>query len=241
MDPPRFRRKLVDLLEFYADRTRRPGSVVKSQDASAAYNVPRPVMRILQEELSAALGRREEVILPLAQELWDVDFREPRILALHFLQSLQSVIVLDKIDAWLKETRDPTTLQDIASIGLERWSEEGYPDFEDRVRIWLNSRDERRKLFGIHALTHAAGDEHFRQIPLAFELMGSILEVESPNLRRSLDKLLARMIARSPAEAAHFVLKILKVDPALGRQLARRHLASFPSHHREALERALKG
>jgi len=80
-DPPAFTLGLNELLEFYADRTYRPGQASDPQPLLKAYNVPTPVLRQVSKELSKFIVANQDAALALCDALWSKPVLEFRLLA----------------------------------------------------------------------------------------------------------------------------------------------------------------
>ena len=83
--PVEFVTELHDLLDFYADRTRKPGRGGPHLAKIRAYNVPTQVMRQLESLLTPRVTADGDGALALADSLWAEPWLECRLLGLHIL------------------------------------------------------------------------------------------------------------------------------------------------------------
>src|SRR5512145_962522 len=87
--PAVFARKLDDLCEFYANRTYRPGVSGESHPSLLkSYNIPAPVLREVQHELTPLAYAEPQATLALCQSLWEEPILEHRLLAAGILGQL---------------------------------------------------------------------------------------------------------------------------------------------------------
>ena len=70
-DPHTFARELRGLLDFYAERTHRPGQVGEPPPILPAYNVPPQVMRQVERELSPIAIQDPHQQLPRGRRVVD--------------------------------------------------------------------------------------------------------------------------------------------------------------------------
>ena len=74
-------RSLHHLLDFYADRARRPGQSGKPAPLIDAYKVHPPVLRHILQELIPLAAENPDAGLALCDALWEQPYLEFRLLA----------------------------------------------------------------------------------------------------------------------------------------------------------------
>src|SRR3989304_215281 len=79
--PDKFVRGLRDLLELYADRTRRSGQFGEPAPLLPAFKVPAPVLRQVLKDLAPMATGDPQGGLALCEALWAEPFLEFRLLA----------------------------------------------------------------------------------------------------------------------------------------------------------------
>ena len=83
--PPAFVRELHGLLDFYADRTRRPGQAGAPPPLIHTYRTPAPVIRQVIQDLTPLVADDPQNALVLADALWEEENLECRLLGIEIL------------------------------------------------------------------------------------------------------------------------------------------------------------
>ncbi|HSO27931.1 MAG TPA: DNA alkylation repair protein, partial [Anaerolineales bacterium] len=151
-DPPAFLRSLYHLLDFYADRTHRPGQSGEPPSLLQAYNVPAPVIRLLLQTLGPLAEENMAPALILCDTLWKEPYLEARQLAVGMLGRLPvppSQPILNRVQRWVEGAEDQRLvdfLLDTGLAGLRRRQPEVIVDFID---LWLSDRNTKRQELGL--------------------------------------------------------------------------------------------
>jgi hypothetical protein len=238
-EPGLLRRRCVDLLTFYADRTRRPTSSDMAVEKASALGTPNPVLDALGRELIARAQAQPGLALPAADALWEAGYRETCIVAASLLGALQSVEVLDWIEGRARLCRDFPSLQALAEKGLRGWRSSQAKTLVSRCEAWLGDRAKRVRALGLLSLAALAEEASFEKIPMLLRLINGQLGAARDEVARALQVLLRALARRSPAEAAHYLLEELQSGGKNARRVARRVLDAFPERQRESLREAL--
>jgi hypothetical protein len=238
-DPTELRRRALDLLELYADRTRRPGPSTQVDDVPPSFGVPRPVMRALTSSLVRAAAGRPERALSAADELWRANHRESRLLAVALVGSLDS----KDAPAWLERhaaaADDNVVLGEMGGRGLAAWRMAEPHAFVDSLRRWLDSSRRATEHMALLAVAAAAEDPQFHQLPSLFPLLSGRCGSYRGEIRGAFIAAIRALSRRSPPEATFFLMaEVDSGDPAAVR-VARAALDTLPRDDATRLRRAL--
>lgn len=244
LEPERFVRALHDLLDYYADRTRRPGQSGSPAPLLPGYEVPRPVMRQILRELEPKLDANPQETLKLADALWREPFMEPRLLAVRILSQLapgRVQGVQPRLVRWIVATEEETLLQALVGEGFQRLRREHPDRFLSLARSWLINDNPTLQSIGLRALRPLVLDSDFNNLPAIFRLIQVHVHRAETDLRPDLLELVQALAKRSPRETAYFLRRSL--DGALDEgtaRLVRRCLDFFPEENQRGLRQALR-
>jgi hypothetical protein len=240
-DPAELRRRTVDLLEFYADRTRRPGPSTQVDDVPPSFGAPRPVMRALTSRLVDAAAGRPERALSAAEALWRADYRESRLLAAALVGSVTGDAAAEWAERHAVAADDKVVLAEIAGRGLAGWRGAAPMTFVDRLPRWLDSPKRPIQQMALLAIVSAADDPQFNQLPRLFPLLAGRSGNLRGEIRNALTSAVRALARRSPPETTHFMLAELASGEAGAIRLARNVLDALPEDTASRLRQAIPG
>ncbi len=240
-DPGALRRLVLDVLDFYADRARRPGASIHADDAPWAFGVPRPVLRSMGRALRARSVQQPQVALAAAEALWGAGYRETQVLAASILASQAGPQAADWAQPRAEACQDRAALAELAGPGMEGWRRAEPQAFLARASVWLRSANPRLLAFGLLALTAAVEAPGFVDLPAVLRMLAGVCGETRGESRRGLVALVRVLARRSPAETARFVLDELEARTPGAERLLRGVLEAFPAPQRERLAQALSG
>ena len=154
-DPVEFLRALHNMLDFYADRTRRSGQSGKPKPLIRAYNVPRQVMRRIESDITPLVIADPENALLLADQLWADNWFECRLLAIAILGILPSDPaddIVERLQAWGKDCQDDALLETLLNRGAAPVRDELPDAYFSLVESWLSSGDIPSRKIGLRAM-----------------------------------------------------------------------------------------
>jgi hypothetical protein len=238
-DPIELRRRALDLLEFYADRTRRPGASTQVEDVPPSFGAPRPVMRALTSSLIRAVGGQSDRALAAAEALWRADLRETRLLSAALIGSLDD----RRVATWIEEhaglSDDGVVLKEMAGRGLAGWRQTDPVAFVDSLTNWLDSPERAAQHLALLAIVAAADDSGFHQLPRLFSLLSGRSGSVRGEIRRAYVAAIRALGRRSPPETTYFLMaEVASGDPAAFR-LARAILDVLPPDNAARLRTVL--
>jgi len=238
-DPIALRRKCVDILDLYADRTRRPNLMETMDEAAHSLRVPRPVIRAFGVALRRRAQEQPEHARAASAALWEAGYRETQLLAC----SILSGQVHDDVSKWaidhVAKCDDQEVVAEMAKVGLHSWRVSDVPRFLSAEEVWLNDSNRRIRSFALLALSAAAGDDQFKDIPSIFRLIVGFTAKAKGGERRALRRLIQALVGRSPPEAARFLIDEIADGGNPAENFSRSVLDFFPSRQRRLLDRTL--
>lgn len=241
--PAAFVRSLSHLLEFYADRTQRPGKSGAPAPLLPAFNVPAPVLRQVLSELVPLAEDSPEEALALCDALWHEGYLEYRLLATSLLGKIppkppEAVIL--RVDRWAQESfNEERMLTEILTQGLERLRKEHPEEVLELVENWLGDEDLACQKLGLRALPPLFFTSVVENLPVILRLITPFVRSASADLRPDILDVLISLARLSPKESAHFLRRSLQVE-AEATWLVRQCLSEFPEDLQESLRQALR-
>jgi hypothetical protein len=240
--PARFIRALHDLLDFYADRTYRPGTVGARVPLLPHYHVAAPVIRQVETELAPKCQSDPDGMLALADALWVDTHLEPRQLAAFILGQAPldpPEAVTTRLLDWANPTQDHQALEALMARGAARVQRQQTAWWAGVLRGWLAGTPA-EQFIGVRGLLALAADPQFANLPIAFDLAGPFIQACPTSLHGALVEILAALARRSPAETAYFLRQALTIAtrPEVAR-LVRRCLPLFDEPTQASLRAAL--
>jgi hypothetical protein len=235
-DPPALRWKILNLLDFYADRTKRPGETARLSDSTTAYGVPDPVLHMLIETMKSAFSEDD---VQITKELWGAGARETRLIAISLASQHSPEQIRDRFTQWAKESDDPVVLGELVTQGYEHWIALENIAFTKTVDEWLGGKSAKMQRFGLGVLQRAVSDTHYESLPTIFQLIDKLKPHDRAANRKALQSLFESLVERNPNETAGFLLASFRKTPSKTKRLIRDLLPLFPTPERERLKQAL--
>jgi hypothetical protein len=238
-NPKKLRWRVMDIFEFYADRTRRSKASLRSGHADKKYGIPHPVLHAFERGLKQSVLEHPELSIAISEELWQTDFRETRYLAITLLENRPLEDILKYAEIWSLEIKDQALMQKLAQTLVSSWRIENFQGLSNISAKWLKGEHTSIKMVTLMTLRYVVDDPDFSDLPLIFHLLDDHDVVGNADLRRVLHDLLRSLIHRSEPEAARFLLDILERDASTGRKWIRALLECFSSDQQLMFKRAL--
>lgn len=242
-EPTGFIRALRDILEYYADRTLRPGKIASPVTVLPTYRAPVQVLRQIEMELTPLVGERVEQALALADALWEERSVEMRLLAVHILGRVppRAKNLNERLTDWVAETREPTLRRALLSRTLERLRAEAPERFLRLVGNWMAPNRPKMWSNGIQALLPLLRDPDFENLPPIYEMIRPVIEFAPPILQGELTELVNALYKSSPTETQYYLKQIILLSPNPQTRLTLRRM--LPGMHpplAEALRESLR-
>jgi hypothetical protein len=244
-EPERFVRLLRDHLDWYSDRTRRPGLNSPPPPILHTYRVPTQVMRELRRQLEPLAQADPDKGLRLADVLWEEDNLECRHLAIELLSWVpvgHGRQVESRLQRWADPREEAGLLDQLLVQGAARYRREIPDRYLRLAKDWMSASDPAVQALGIRLLTGLADDPGFDNLPVIFQRARILIQHAPRDLQPDLADLIAALARRSPQETATYLEKCLGSAQDSGTaSLVRRSLHAFPPEEQRRLRAALVG
>jgi hypothetical protein len=235
-----FVRSLRTLLDYYADRTHRPGQSGDPPPLLPAYNVPPPVLRQILLELTPTLSAEQSKGLVICDALWEQENFECRLLAARILGHLPVEPlgpVLERLLLWVQEDEE-RVLDELLTKGLVRWRSEAPNSFLLRLGEWMKSPSFKEQKLGLKALKPVIEDRSFTNLPVLFRILNPVVRIAPPQIRPDLLHVIRFLVKRSPQETAFFLRQNMSAQDTPW--VTRKVLPEFPTSLQHSLREAMK-
>ncbi|MBN1667265.1 MAG: DNA alkylation repair protein [Anaerolineales bacterium] len=237
-------RRLRDLLEFYADRTRRPGQSGKPAPLIRMYQAPRQVLRQIGIDLQPQIHADPGTALALADLLWADGWLETRLLAIDILAEIplqDTVPTLTRMRAWAGDCLDTELLDALFAVGRARlWGGE-MKDFLHLIDEWASSAELDTQKLALRAISVLVADPGFENLPVVMRLLQPYVRAPLARLEADTLQVIQALVRRSPLETAYFLQQgLLASQDARTARLVRQSLPDFPVEVQQELKARLR-
>jgi hypothetical protein len=238
-DPQLCVRRLYEILEFYADRTRRSVKASDTLILGKVLRVPRPVLQAITRSIHAEPDYPGGLRLESSSMLWEMNSRETRMVAVSLLSGVEPPLVMARFEDWAADCDDEEVLHWMAGEGL-KLSSRPHEDIPWKgLNGWLRhpaATVQQLALFSLLELVE--GSPRDGHLPRVFRLLRSVPGSMSKASYLALQDLMWALAGRSPQESAQYLLDELKSSPE-ARRLIEKTLGAFPQKLQEELRQVL--
>lgn len=238
--PDAFMRQLHILLDYYSDRTHRPGRSADPPALLPAYNVPAPVLRQILLEVGPHLSTDQSTGLELCDRLWEQEYHECSLLAARII----GVLPIEPLETlqlrllkWLNQDFGPIQ-KALLEEGMSRWRKEALASFLSLVESWLKSSNLADQIIGLRALLPLLRDSSFDNLPLLFRYLSPFIQTAPSKIRPDLIALMEALAKRSPKETAYFLSQNMFAQDTAW--VTRQIITVFPVEIQKNLREAMK-
>jgi hypothetical protein len=243
-NPTEFRAELHDLLNFYADRTRKPGRGSPRLTQIRAYNVPRQVIRQIESLLAPKISSDPDAALILADALWQEPWLECRLLAVGVLSSVPSnppERIIERITSWGEECGVDRQLDTALAVGFVKLRIDVPKRLFRLLESWTTSPNPAARRLGLRVVPHLVDDRSFENLPAIFGLISPLIENTDLITDVDLMEAISSLARRSPQETVYFLKQSLAKSDQSGMDVfIRRIMDAFPEENRQALRKFLR-
>lgn len=240
-DPGEFRRRCLDLLESYADRTRRPRGDEQQGATLRVFGAPRSVVHSLALALRAETAKAPDRGWAVANVLWQAGARETCLLA----ASVVGALPLQRAAEWAADKartcEDALVLAELGGAALSAWRGSNPEEFLEVVDGWLSEGEPRVAELALAALAQGAHELKSDCLPNMFRMLLGRLGKTRGGAQRAIHDIVRTTARRSPAEAARYLIDEIAAGSMEARRLAHEMAGEFPDNQRHLLEDALSG
>jgi len=244
-DPPAFRGALFEVLDYYADRTRRHGQAGEPPPLRTAYNVPAPVIRQIVKELSVFAANYPESSLSLCDYLWGQAYFEENLLAAHLLGHTRLANpepVLERVHNWLASKPESRLVKAILEYGLAGIRQSAPEQFVRALEGWVKGANPYQKQVGLKAMLLLIDQPGFDDLNFIFRLINPLIRSSPAEIQADAIDVLRALARHTPVETAYNLRVILDTSEGLNNAawFIRRTLKYFPPHVQIQLRAALR-
>jgi hypothetical protein len=237
-EPERLLKETLDFLDFYADRTHRPGTATELDDVVSAFHVPGPVLRSLTQAVEIRACGSWEQNESVALALWQAGYRETMLMASSVLRVQSEDAVAQWVESRTGECDDRVVMEHLAKYGLEGWRRRSEAAFLGAVSVWLQGKASQQTL-ALYALEGAVEDPSFSSLPNVFPMLGGWTSGIRGARRKLYEGLLTSLARRSPKETTHFLLDAIASGERGVKSLARTLVDALPPPQQLLIEHSL--
>jgi hypothetical protein len=233
-----------EFLDFYADRTYRPGKVGEPPPLMRAYKVPQPVLRAVNKQIGEWARENRQEALNLIDALWLQSFLEFRLTAASLMGQIEPSPVkhiISRVQGWIQPNTEERLVNALINQGLQRILIEKQAQYVHQIDIWLRSRDIERNRLGLKASPPLIARRDFDDYPLLYNALIRLMRQQNSPVRREILSVIGNLAEKTPDETAFFLENALKSSPD-NTQMAwyvRNSLNYFPDNTRLQLRKAL--
>ena len=216
-DPDAFVRSLHYLLEYYADRARRPGQSGTPSPLIKSFNIRPPVLKQLTQELTPLVQDFPEQGLALCDCLWNEPYLEFRILAANLLGGIPpelSEIIVGRVQVWLANDLDSILIDSLLIQSLSGLRGQEPAAYLNLIKEWINSDKDFYNQMGLRALLPLIKDPSFENLPIFYKLIQHLARSSSPAVKPDLLDVISALAVNSPSETAYFLRHTLNTPQA---------------------------
>jgi|APSaa5957512622_1039677.scaffolds.fasta_scaffold56421_2 hypothetical protein len=243
--PEEFYPMLRDLFEFYGNQAYRTGELNLDSPLVDTYRLPPMVMNQFELELGRLCHENPGAALALANQLWQDEHLETRMLAAFLVGQVPPSPpepIIERLTAWGKPGTPAIILDALFERGSRRLRHEHPLQWLEAIENWMKSKEPPSVSIGLRAMLSVVMDPDFENLPPVFRMLADHVKEPADSLLSNLAAVLEALAVRSPMETAYFlrrqVLTSTMTSPASLR-LVRRCLPLLPPEAQASLRSAL--
>ena len=244
-DPPALRNALFEILDHYADRTRRHGQAGEPPPLRTAHNVPAPVIRQIVKELSTLVGNYPDSGLILCDTLWKQTYLEENLIAAYLLGYIRQENpepVLERVHQWLESKPESRLVQAILEHSLAGIRRDTPELYVRTLEEWVTDTDVYKKQIGLKAMLTLIDQPGFDDLAAIFRWINPLIRTSPTEIRSEIVDVLRVLARRSPIETAYNMRRIFGSSQENNHAawFMRQTLKYFPTHIQLQLRLALR-
>lgn len=238
-DPEHYVRGLQEIVEFYADRTRRSMKASETLIFGQVLRVPKPVLQAITRSIHADPDLPVSMRLTSSTMLWELDYRETRMIAISLMSEVELPMIMERFENWAQDCDDDEVLIWMAKEGLMLGKRPSESTPWKKLNMWLQHPSTQvQRLSLLSLLDLVAGHRDDGHLPQVFRLLRGSSEGMRAASQDALLDLLRELAIRSPQETVQFLLDELKGDPD-ARRLIQKCMDVLPPGLQADLKRVL--
>lgn len=215
--PAIFRSNLLDMFEYYSDRTFRASPVTLPDKLFTSYHVPERMLWQIKNDLAVKVDQSsQEDALDCAQLLWEGNSIEEKSLAVFILgwtTSTPSGPILNCLQRWYQPDLDPILRKMLVSDGLRGIRKEHIDQWVQLIKSWIESDDTRQTAQALQAITGLLAEEGGRHLPSIFRLVETHFFDLPSDIQPETIQLIDAMLKTSPMEVKFLLRQLIREAP----------------------------
>ena len=241
-EPQRFIFHFIQLMDFYSNRTIKPGKTIGSNAQIKTYKVQDPILRTLFSKLSPLASKNPETTLKLANLLWDENIFETRILAIRLLSSLpaeKNLTTLKIIEKWVRKCREDDLLIEFAEYPLMTIQEENWKEYLSTINKWLRSKSATLNHMALESINTLLKEKVVVDLPPLFKTLKSLFAQPPFALRSQMNPIFKSLIRQSPNEIMYLIRNISETQKKKNKNfvwLLKQNLEFIPEEYQSLVE-----
>ena len=242
--PKEFRQGLKDILEKYANWGYRPGLEVTSVSLIPSYHMPPLVLHLIEQEIIKLSQKYPGAAISLADNLWQDEYLEPRLLAVTLLGQCTlspPEPVINRIREWGMPGEEKRILDALFESGTINIRKKLPEQWLGLIEGWIVDGDASYQALGIRALLSIISDSQFANLPPVFRMLGMVFQRSNADQYPVLEDVFEALAYRSPSETAYFLRQQLTSDSSndVISHIARRTMSYLPQAGQESIRDVL--
>lgn len=242
-EPAAFIRSLREMLEGYVNQTLRTRKAVAPGSTLSTYRTPPAVIRKIENTLRPLARKKPGAALTLADELWDENSLETRLMAAYLLGLLppEEGRLLARLTVWTQKVRDPNVRGSLLTHSLARLRQETPERFLELIGEWLYPHRQQFWSNGLQALLPLINAADFDNLPPIFDLVEPVIEAAPTMQQGDVGRVINALYNASPTETSFFLKQIIrKEENQKAARMLRRLLPNLPTELSAALKQEIK-
>jgi DNA alkylation repair enzyme len=231
------------MLDDYADRSRRSSPRVASRSLGYSFKVSPPVLRAIVMALRGPAQANPAAARDAAGRLWKNGSREERRIAAELLGQvalLQPAEALALIEAWAPRIEAAETADALAEYGLGPLMRSDPARYLAEARRWVSFPLKWVRRFGLAALMPLVKDRQWDNVPGALSVVRLAMADPDGDVRRAAVAVLVGLAAKSPSEIGQFLREQATRTNANTGSIVRAAMAALDADEQTAIVRALR-
>ena len=185
-----------------------------------------------------------QVALELADELWQDEYFEVLQVAIFILGNVpveDPDQIVKRIKEWLSAEIDPLLASQLFSVGTQSLQPHFHEAWESLIHGYLSDKDPKKVNYGLIGLIQGLKSPSFSNLPAVFRLTSPFLQEPSPEIMRSLEKLIKTLAEQSPIETMVFLKQAISISESPDTiRLVKNAIQTFPEDLQQEIKAALK-
>ncbi|MEK6221726.1 MAG: DNA alkylation repair protein [Chloroflexota bacterium] len=243
-NPEKLTQEIIDLFEYYSDRTFRPGVVGRPIPIINSYKIATPVLQEILAVLSPIVATDPQSSLALVDNFWKKEILELRILAADLIGKIplkDSKPIVERILVWVLEYKEDSVLERLSGKGMKNYRSAHKDDYYADTKLWLTYKERKIVIFALLVLLADLQEIKFENLPIFLRLLAKYIENPPKYLIPYLSDLVKLLAKTSPQETTFFLRKsYLASKNASTKRIIRISLDSFPKEAGKSLKDLIK-